>query len=394
MKKLLLICLLFQATLAIAQTKENLINKDSLDIIFNKIIDHNGPGTGILLLGKNNTVLYKNGFGYADLESKRKVDENTQFNIASISKSLTALAIMQLVEKGLLSVNDTLGKFFPGLPKGDKITIHQLLTHTSGISNTGNVNHWFEKAGMNEVQDSTDEQNTFKDFISVIAEGYLNTDGIFDILREYPEFNFEPGEEGKWEYCNRGYNVLAKIVEKVSGRDFRDYMRENVFVPIGMMHTYVHTGLLERETEINNYAASYVYENNKWRKLFNLIPGGAGDGNVYTTINDWVLYEKCLNGEMPAVISQKSLNEIFNNQVKVIRSFKTPEYYGYGWFIYELKNGQRDIWHTGGNIGVWCLRYYSYNDELNMVIFSTQDNLKRINGRLRQYLIRNGIIPK
>lgn len=393
LQKCFLLLLIFFCFVGNAQIKESLISKDSLDQIFNKIIDPDGPPTGILLLGKSNNLLYNGVFGYADIENKRKADMNTQFNIASISKSFTALAVMQLVEQNKIAVSDTLGKFFPNIPKGEKITIHQLLTHTSGLSNMGYINRWLELAGLALEKNRSVDGNSFQDFLLVSAEGFLGTDEIFNLIRSYSEFSFEPGAEGKWEYSNRGYNVLAKIVEKVSGMKFKDYLRQNIFVPIGMKDTFVHEGILEDEREIKNYAACYVRSGSTWRKVFNLIPGGAGDGNVYTTLGDWNLYEKCLNGEMPKVISNHSLKEIFGKQVKAESSI-AGRYYGYGWFIFEDSKGGITINHTGGNIGVNCIRTKVSRDGLTIVIFSTVTPFMVLTQGLWNYLFRNGIVSK
>lgn len=373
---------------ASAQIKENLISKDSLDIIFSNVVNENDPGTAILILDDQNNVLYKKGFGYADIERGRKADNKTQFNIASISKSFTALAIMQLVEKGKLSVLDTVGKFFPGFPKGDKITIHQLLTHTSGISDSANYNRWGESAGFKAMDNSANEESYYQQFLLTSMEGYLNTDGIFEILRTQPGFSFEPGAEGQWEYCNRGYNLLAKIIEKVSGQRFENYMRENIFIPIGMKNTFVHTGLNQRDTNISNFAASYVPTDNGWLKVYDLIPGGAGDGNIYTTLDDWILYEKCLNGDMPNIISKNSLNEIFKKQVKS-KLLPQDSYYGYGWIISEDENGNSYISHTGGNIGVHCFRNKMTGQKMTIVILSTTTSFTSILPAFWQYIDRN-----
>lgn len=380
-------------TIAEAQIKEELISKDSLNRIFSNVINKNDPATGILILGKGNKVIYKAGFGYADIENKRKTDNKTQFNIASISKSFTALAIMQLVEKGKLSVLDTVGKFFPGFPNGDKITIHQLLTHTSGISDSANYNRWSESAGFRIMDNSVNEESYFHEFLRTSMEGYLNTDGIFEILRTQSEFSFEPGAEGEWEYCNRGYNVLAKIIEKVSGQRFESYMRENIFIPIGMKNTFVHTGLNQRDANISNFAASYIPTDNGWLKVYDLIPGGAGDGNIYTTLDDWIFYEKCLNGDMPNIISKNSLNEIFKKQVKS-KWLPYDSYYGYGWTISEDEDGNSYINHTGGNIGVHCFRGKNYKDNITVIIFSTANSFMPISMEFRQYLVRNNIVTE
>ncbi len=387
----LFIILLLQSLNVKPQIKENLISKDSLDKIFTNVIDKNGPPAGILILGKGKKVLYKAGFGLADIENNRNADSKTQFNIASISKSFTALAIMQLVEKGKLSVQDPVGKFFPGFPKGDKITIHQLLTHTSGISDSANISHWLEKAGLIELPDSSKEENNYRDFLLTSAEGFLNTDGILQLLKTRPVFSFEPGTESKWKYSNRGYNVLAKIIEKVSGQHFENYMRENIFLPLGMKNTFVHTGVNQDDLGITNFAACYIPSDTGWRKIYNLVPGGAGDGNVYTTLDDWLNFEQCLIGNMPHVISKNSLNEIFTKQVKSL--YPTPDsYYGYGWFIIENEADGKVIQHTGGNISISCIRNDMQKENLTIIIFSTTTPYTSIIQNFWQYLFRNKLV--
>jgi hypothetical protein len=165
-------------------------NEDVMDTIFEEATEDNSPGAAVLV-AKDGEILYQKGFGFADVEERIPITPETKFRIGSVTKQFTAAAILKLQEDGLLSVNDKLSKFIPDYLRGDEVTIHHLLTHTSGIHNFTSEPEFFktimEKVSPEEFVES------FKD----------------------REFDFDPGD--KWLYSNTGYFLLGYIVEKVSG---------------------------------------------------------------------------------------------------------------------------------------------------------------------------------
>jgi CubicO group peptidase (beta-lactamase class C family) len=160
--------------------------------------------SGTILVAQGNTILLNKGYGMADYSKGIQNTPDKVLAIGSISKSFTALAIMQLAEKGLLNVNDPISKYITGHKRGKDITIHQLLTHTSGLPRDGLLVLGSEKVELKENLD------------------YINKQPML----------YEPGE--KLAYSNAGYIMLAAIIEKVSGKTYNDYIRDNIFIPLGM----------------------------------------------------------------------------------------------------------------------------------------------------------------
>ena len=164
--------------------------------------------SGTLLIAKGGEVLVNKGYGMANYEWDVPNTPKTIFQIASVSKSFTAAAIMILEERGLLSIDDPLAKFIPDYPSGDRITVHHLLTHTSGIPN------------VNEFPDY-DRKSRFPITLEQIIAMFKNK-----------ALEQEPG--GGYRYSNSNYNLLAYIIEMVSGESYSDFLRTSIFEPLGM----------------------------------------------------------------------------------------------------------------------------------------------------------------
>jgi len=210
---------------AFAQNKSN-----ELDELFAYYYE-NGMFNGIVLAAENGKVVYKKAFGFSDFENKIPLDTSSVFSIGSVTKPFTAVAIMMLKEKGLLSYEDKLTDYFPTFPDYAKtITIRHLLTHTSGL-----VDFINDLKLLKKVPDLTD----------VIG---------LDSLINQPALKFETGK--KYSYCNSGYFLLALIIEKVTGKTYGEFIEENILKPIGMKHTYV---LDETMTNIPNRINSYKF---------------------------------------------------------------------------------------------------------------------------------------
>ena len=158
------------------------------------------------LLQKKVKTIYQKSFGFSDFNKQIPLNDSSIFELASIGKQFTAMCVLMLEKQGLLNLNDSLRKFFPELPYYN-IKIHHLLTHTSGLPNSYKLfdNKWDHKK---------------------IA---FNDDVIRLLSKEKPAIHFKPGE--KWEYSNTGYDLLASIIEKVSGLSFKDCMAKNIFKP-------------------------------------------------------------------------------------------------------------------------------------------------------------------
>jgi CubicO group peptidase (beta-lactamase class C family) len=176
-----------------------------------------GDLSGVVLIARNDKVLVERAFGLADREAKIPNTLDTKFGLASVGKMFTAVAIAQFVKAGKLSFDDTVEKVLPDYPNKDvasRITIKQLLTHSAGMGT------FFESPGYVKVKE------------------YLNSAAEIEVYKDEKLF-FEPGT--KWRYSNAGYSLLAAIVERLSGKTYLEYIRENIFKPLGMRDTYTNS---------------------------------------------------------------------------------------------------------------------------------------------------------
>ncbi|HSS21046.1 MAG TPA: serine hydrolase domain-containing protein [Pyrinomonadaceae bacterium] len=220
--------------------------------------------SGDVLVARNGKVLFDSGYGLADHERGTPVSPRTRFYIASISKSFTAAAILLLQERGKLKVSDPLNRFVPDFPNGDRITVHHLLTHTSGVP----------------------DYVRFPNFTDISQRPY-STNEVVALFRDKP-LVFQPGERSV--YSNSNYVLLAQIVEKVSGASFADFLRTNFFKPLKLNST----GQERASTRsIPGIATGYVpvglHEVEKARYFDHSISTGAG--SLYSTpqdVNRWI----------------------------------------------------------------------------------------------------------
>ncbi len=189
--------------------------------------------SGQILISRKGKILFNKAYGLANLEFKVPNDLNTVFHIASISKTFTAAAILILEQKGLVATEDPVSKYIPDYLSGDKITIHHLLSHTSGIA---------------DVSDSPEYQ---------MACLQPQTPETLVALFKNKPLEFLPGE--KYQYNSDNYYLLALIIEQVSKRKFGDFLRENILDPLGMSRTFDHGKITQ---VINKMAEGYVPDGN------------------------------------------------------------------------------------------------------------------------------------
>ena len=299
-----------------------------------------GLFNGAWLFAEHGKIISKGVAGSKDPDGKVPLEEDSVFDLASVSKQFTASAIMLLRRRGLLDIDDELEKFFPEIPyKG--ITIKMLLTHTSGLPD---YMVWIDKLAMNE--------HRIPDNHTVIR--YLVESG--------DEAFFAPGE--KYEYCNTGYCVLAEIVEKVSGVKFEDFMRDNIFEPAGMHSTRVYHPRKDNYT-IENWAHDMVPDNGKFAYPEKLpkydwvvtLDGEHGDGYVYSNIFDLFTWDKVL--KEGTLLTKEEQEIMYTPYAKLGEEEEGIVGYGFGWVVYDSKKWGRVLSHSGGWAGVntWIGRY-------------------------------------
>ena len=292
-----------------------------------------GNFSGSVLIAKGDEVLVRKGYGLANIEIQASNTPETKFRLGSVTKQFTAMAIMLLQEDGLLSINDPLSKFIPDYPDGDKITIRNLLTHTSGIPN---LTDFPELEKIKKIKTSVEE--------------------VIEIFKNEP-LKFTPGE--KYQYSNSGYTLLGYIIEKVSGKTYEKFLNENIFIPLNMEdsgYDHYNTVLLNRASGYSPGKDGVV--NAKYIDMS--IPFGGGC--LYSTVEDMYLWDRALYTNK--LLNESSLNEMFT-------PFKDD--YGYGWYISDILN-RKCIRHSGGIEGFTANISRYVNDDVCIVVLSNFEN--------------------
>jgi CubicO group peptidase (beta-lactamase class C family) len=285
-----------------------------------------GVFNGAVLLAQGDQIIYENALGFANQETKKNLNINTVFELASVSKQFTASAIMILRDQGKLSLSDKLEKYFPEIPYKD-ITIKNLLNHTSGLPD---YMDWVEETGRKSHSIPNNR----------IMEKFIVESGI-------PSY-FKPNEG--WEYSNTGYALLALIIEKASGLPYETFLQKEIFEPSGMKETRVYHRRLNGK-QIDDYAYGYVYENGKYvlpddsEGSSEVIPldGIEGDGCVNSTLHDMLRWSLAL--KEGKVLSHKTQEEMYK---PTMYDHGKTEYYGYGWSIRNDGKMGRILSHSGG----------------------------------------------
>jgi len=287
--------------------------------------------SGSIIAINDGEVLFKKAYGYANIEHKVKNTTETKYRIWSITKQFTAAAILILEERGLLRVEDSLKKYFPDcIELSPNITIHHLLTHTSGIFNYSNL---------------PDSHKTFQRMC------HKKSDLIKMFLSK--PLNFEPGTQ--WEYSNTGYYLLGMLIEKLSGKSYSEFLTENIFIPLGMFNTSVD----DDKKIIENMASGYYLNSNDLIHC-NYINMDLmlSSGGIYSTVEDLFIWDKALNSDK--LLSRKSIE-------KMNTPYKNN--YGYGVFI-ETNNNRRVVQHSGGCEGFLTEIHRYVDNNFAVVILS------------------------
>jgi len=290
--------------------------------------------SGAILVAKDGKVLFEKGCGKADYENNIQNSPKTKFRTCSLTKAFTAMAVIQLEQKGMIVLNDKLTKFIPDYPNGDKITVHNLLTNTSGI-----VDHTI-----------LPDFNTERRLNPCPIEKTIST------FKDKP-LRFEPGE--KFEYSNSNYIILGLIIEKVSGQSYAQYVENEIFKPLAMNDS----GFEYPQQKYENFAYGYVAENDKVTLARSRIMSNAhASGALYSTVRDMYLWDRALY--TTKLISQDRLNRMFE-------PFKGN--YGYGWVIDQIFS-RKSIRHAGEIEGYQSNITRFPQDDVCIIILSNFEN--------------------
>jgi CubicO group peptidase (beta-lactamase class C family) len=278
---------------------------DNLVSAYAKLYKFNGS----VLVAKNGTVLLNKGYGWRNAADKTSNSEQTIYQLGSITKQFTAAVILKLQEEKKLSVSDKLSKYFPGYPKGDSITIEQLLTHTSGITNYTNDPNFM----ANEVTKPASREK------------------MMALFKDKP-LDFSPGTS--WSYSNSAYSLLGYIIEDVTKKPYEQVVRNYIFTPLHMTHS----GFDFTHLKSNEKATGYFKLNNKDAVTAPIVDSTVSfsAGAIYSTTGDLYLWHQALekNSILSASQQEKAYTPVKNH-------------YGYGWAIDSIE-GKRKVGHGGG----------------------------------------------
>lgn len=327
---------------------------------------------GNVLVSKNGKVIYQKSFGYADYNTKKILHNNSVFDIGSIAKEFTAMGILLLKDKGKISYSDTLRKFFPELPYPN-VTIGQLLTHTSGIPN-----------GFELIDNYFDH--------SKIA---TNDDLIRLLESKKPPLLFKPGEN--LMYSGTAFNLLASVIEKISGKSYKLYMDEQVFTPLKMTHTQVANGPRSAET-IPGYANGYLYadslykyklassQQSGWTSYF---AGITGEGMIITTTGDLLKWDRALKNH--SLLTETTQQEMVTSHSE--KKFPSVSF-GYG-----IRVGKNDIgnyvFHNGSYPGYISMHLRYVDDDVTVIVLSNNESRSEFiaDGLVAITLNKNILLP-
>ena len=295
---------------------------------------------GVVLLIKDGQSKLAKGYGFTNYKKKEELTANSSFRLASVSKQFTAVGIMLLKEKGRISYEDLVSEYIGNFPY-ENVTIRSLLNQCSGIPDI-----YIELAIENE------------DDIDVLS----NQKAIELIIDENRPAEKEPFE--KYEYSNTNYILLARLIEIISGKSFEDYMKDELFEPLGMENTRV-WNLLSTDTDFTNKCGGFIIENGVYNEVLPYsLDGVAGDGAVFSSINDFLIWDDFWYGN--DLLSESNLSEAFK---KPQLNNGNSSDYGFGWVI--TANG---AWHNGSWLA--ARTYYSRNTKkkTSIVVLDNSSN--------------------
>ncbi len=308
---------------------------------FMKRLHSRSAFNGNVLIAKKGKIIYRNSFGWADYLHRDSLAIDSQFELASVSKPLTATAVLMLVEQGKITLDQTVNDFFPDFPY-ENVTIRQLLSHRSGLPNYVYFvdGIWKEK-----------------------RKGVSNKE-VMELLAQHKPNRYNV-PDARFLYNNSNYMVLAAIIEVVSGQSFTVFMQENLFRPLGMKNTAVYS-----KVDYEKIPTGVIGHDKVWRRsvVQNFLDGPVGDKGIYSTVNDLFLFDRAMTEGR--VLKTELLDSAYSALSNPVRGVFN---YGYGWRLYE-KDGHTIAYHTGWWHGFKNLYIRDLKNDITIVLLSNMAN--------------------
>lgn len=316
---------------------------------------------GSISVAEQGKIIYKKSVGYADFRRGIPNTDTTRFNLASLSKPFTAVAVLQLVQKEKLKLEDTFVTYFPDFPYPE-ITIKHLLTQTSGVPVVERYEDEYVKAHPKEI---ISNQKAYEDLVTLKKP-----------------LNFTSGN--RWQYNNANYFLLALLVEKVSQMPFAAYMKKSIFVPAGMKKTYIReTGMANtlRYTLLNFYSPTYHNVdslNPAEHYTYYQLGALTGPNNMISTLEDLRYFDNAFAAEklIPRVLMEAAFTPVTLNDGKPFRMGSSTRSYGLGWNVYTSKTSPTDtsIFHDGHIVGLTTFLHRNLTKKQTIIFYDNTDN--------------------
>ncbi|WP_010676610.1 serine hydrolase domain-containing protein [Bacillus timonensis] len=318
-----------------------------------KALSDHGYFNGAVLVANKGSILLSEGYGYASFQYEVPATSTTKFRIGSLSKAFTAAAILKLVEAGKLELTDTIDIFLPDFKYGSKITIHHLLSHTSGIADfTSSPDYWTTNMRL----PSTLEK-------------------VLDSIKDLP-LQFEPGE--RMEYCNTGYLVLTALIEKISGNSYSDFIDRTIFRHLGMKDTGVDDG----RTIIPYLATGHTLHETIIHTEYIDMSFPLGAYGIYSTVEDLFKWGQALhNGD---ILRKDYIDLMFTPNL---------DGYGYGWFL--LDSPEKVACHSGDVNGFVSDFYLYLEKDVTIIVLSNLNitPVEKISNDLKKIVFGENLHP-
>ena len=333
---------------------------EKIDSLCSALFPDNEPGAAVLVM-EGDKVIFEKGYGIADLGTGARIDGNTSFNIASVSKQFTSVAVLQLVEEGKLKLTDPVAIFFPEFRYAlwKEVRIKDLLSHSSGVPDErGYLTREQKVAGDEEL--------------------------AIEYMKDLDHLHFLPGSA--YEYINPTYVLLGKIVERISGEPFTEYVRKHIFEPAGMDRTVYFDR--DRQDLIPFMAHGYEYDDVTDKEWYEYDFGEETffatrpDGGIYTSVREFVKWEKSLRTN--ALLGQELTVDAMTPHTLVSGSpwsdyqNRPNTWYGYGWFIEPAtESSPLRVYHTGDNGGFKILAARYPKQDVLILVFANRADWDR-----------------
>lgn len=300
---------------------------------------------GCVLVAQSGQIIYKNAFGFANFENKDSLKVNSAFQLASISKTLTAIGVLLLKDQNKITLTDDVKKYLPNFPY-DGISIQNLLSHRSGLPNY-----------IYACEQYCEKSNTYN------GKPFDNNAMLELLIEKKPTAYSAPDK--KFEYCNTNYALLALIVEKASGQTFADFMNENIFEPLNMKNSWVRSQKYDKmhTNKTNGYKANEKPED----EIF--ADDVVGDKSIFSTVEDIYKLDQALYSDK--LLKKESINLAYagySNEHKGKRN------YGLGWRTIDDGKNAKVIYHNGWWHCYNTLFYRIPNKQITVIVFSNKYN--------------------